>query len=365
MVKVLYITNIPSPYRVDYYNELSKYVDLTVIFEARRAEGVRFNWNDNSIRFNAIFLSHGEINENKVSWSIKRYLKHPYDYVVVTNYYCFTELFSIMYLQRELIAYYLEIDGALLNKETKALYYLKNKIKNKIISKAALCFSPSRASDLYLKNYGAKQTAIIRYPFTSLRSTDILDEPVSDTRKHEARKRVGIIENRIVLSVGQFVHRKGFDVLLKCAGNLGSNIGVYFVGGEPTQEYISLQKSLRLSNVHFIRFQSKERLIDYYQAADVFVLPTRGDTWGLVINEAMANGLPVISTDRCNAALELIDEGKNGFVVPVDDENLLERRIISLLCNDEKRAQFGKQSIEKIQNYTVEKMVESHMRYFT
>lgn len=65
-MKILFITNIPSPYRVDFYNELAKFVDLTVIFEARRAKGIRFSWNDNNIQFKAIFLSEGEIQEKKL-----------------------------------------------------------------------------------------------------------------------------------------------------------------------------------------------------------------------------------------------------------------------------------------------------------
>ena len=50
----------------------------------------------------------------------------------------------------------------------------------------------------------------------------------------------------------------------------------------------------------------------YYQAADMLVFPTREDIWGLVINEAMANGLPTVSTDKCVAALEMIKQGENG-----------------------------------------------------
>ena len=56
-----------------------------------------------------------------------------------------------------------------------------------------------------------------------------------------------------------------------------------------------------LTNVHFVGFKTKEQLEDYYRAADLFVLPTREDIWGLVVAEAMAYGLGVITTNRCNA----------------------------------------------------------------
>ena len=62
-------------------------------------------------------------------------------------------------------------------------------------------------------------------------------------------------------------------------------------------------------------------------AADAFVLPTREDIWGLVINEAMAYGLPVVTTDRCNAGLELIKNNVNGYVVHVDDKGELAKKL--------------------------------------
>ena len=63
--------------------------------------------------------------------------------------------------------------------------------------------------------------------------------------------------------------------------------------------------------MHFIAFQEKEMLEKYYIAADVFILLTRGDVWGLSINEAMANALPVITTDRCIAGIELVEQNGN------------------------------------------------------
>ena len=75
-MKVLFITNIPAPYRIDFYNELGKYVDLTVIFEAKGAEGIRFNWNIDEINnFKAIFLDEGNIKEKRIDWKILKYIK--------------------------------------------------------------------------------------------------------------------------------------------------------------------------------------------------------------------------------------------------------------------------------------------------
>ena len=119
---------------------------------------------------------------------------------------------------------------------------------------------------------------------------------------------------------------------------------------------------LGLSNVHFLSFQKKDRLAQLYQAADMFVLPTREDIWGLVINEALAYGLPTITTDRCVAGLELIEDGVNGYVVPVGDEKALAEKIRAVLSSD--REKMGQAALEKVRPYTLENMAKTHAEIF-
>ena len=106
----------------------------------------------------------------------------------------------------------------------------------------------------------------------------------------------------------------------------------------------------------------KEELVRHYKAADLFVLPTREDIWGLVINEAMAYGLPVITTDRCVAGLELVEEGVNGYIIPVEDEKALAKRIEACFASDYRA--MGDKSLEKVRPYTIENMVKAHLNIF-
>lgn len=92
-----------------------------------------------------------------------------------------------------------------------------------------------------------------------------------------------------------------------------------------------MKKKLKLTNVHFIDFMPKKELADYYRAADIFVLPTREDIWGLVINEAMAYGLPVVTTEKCVAGVEMVCEGHNGYIVPVENTDALKKAILKTL----------------------------------
>ena len=86
-----------------------------------------------------------------------------------------------------------------------------------------------------------------------------------------------------------------------------------------------------LENVHFIGFKTKSELSLYYQAADCVAFPTREDIWGLITNEALAFGVPVVATDRCVSALEMIKNGKNGYIVSVGDDSALAHKIQSAL----------------------------------
>ena len=141
-------------------------------------------------------------------------------------------------------------------------------------------------------------------------------------KKIKLRIKLGLEEEKIVISVGQFIYRKGFDVLIRSAGRLNKNIGIYIIGGEPNDYYLNLKNEYKAENLHFIGFKSKYELAEYYKAADLFVFPTREDIWGLVVNEAMAYGLPVITTNRCISGLELVDS-RNGFIINVNSEEEL------------------------------------------
>ena len=100
-MKILIISNIPSPYRIDFFNELGKHVDLTVVFEARNAKGITFNWNVDSIKnFKVVFLKEGFINEKRINFKILKYIKkNTYDHIIITSYVYLTEMAALLVLK--------------------------------------------------------------------------------------------------------------------------------------------------------------------------------------------------------------------------------------------------------------------------
>lgn len=355
-MKILLLTNVPSPYRVRFFNELGRLCELTVLYQKRVSSERNSKWVAKSENnYKSVFLKGISTGvDNAFCPGVIKYFSKKYDAIIICGYASPTEILAVEWCKIRKIPYILEGDGAFVKSESS----IKEKLKKHLISGGTLFLSTCKEHDNYYIHYGADPTKIRRYLFSSLLKADILSKPVAMNDKKNIRNKLGMKEGQIVLAVGQFIYRKGFDILMHAAKKIDNSVGIYIVGDTPTDEYLSLLQKLKLENVHFVGFKTKTELIEYYQASDVFVLPTREDIWGLVINEAMANGLPIVTTDRCNAGLELVENGINGFVVPVNDKNELKNAIMRVLAA---KSDMGVASIHKISEYTIENMAKQHI----
>jgi len=362
-MKILFLTNIPSPYRVDFFNEIGKYCDLTVLFERKKADNRNDKWlKDKFNNFESIYLSGFKtFDDSSLSFEVLNWLKKDYDLIIIGGYSTPTGILAIKYLNFKGIPFIINSDGGMIKeKENKLKYYFKKHL----ISSASAWLSTGKKTNEYLEYYGANRNMIFEYPFTSIKEKEILKNSVTNNKKLTLKRELNIEEEKIILSVGQFIKRKGFDILLRSAKNLDDKIGIYIIGGKPTQEYLNLKNKLELNNIHFLDFMNKKRLRKYYLLADLFVLPTRRDIWGLVINEAMANGLPIITTNKCVAGLELIENNKNGYIIPINNEKILSNRIKKILKDKTLMKKMNKNNLCKIRNYTIQKMAKKHIEIF-
>ena len=364
-MKVLWLTNIPSPYRVDFFNELGKECELTVLFEKSHSSERDDIWKNYEFKnFKGIILGGKSIGvAEAMSLSVVKYLKKGlYDHIVVTNYFDFTGMLAVFYMRLRGIRYSVEGDGAFAGSGKG----LKEKIKKFVISKAVYCFSTGKEHDKYYLKYGAKKENIIRYPFTSIKQIDLISSRITNDERSLLRKSLEMTEDKIVLSVGRFTYDggygKGYDTLLKAASILPKNVGIYIVGGEPTDEFVKMKCDLSADNVHFIDFKSKEELKKYYLASDLFTLMTRGDAWGLVINEAMSYGLPVITTNKCIAGLELISDDR--CILDPKDVEGLSKITLEILQDPIQSERLSIDNLGIASKYTIETMAKKHIEIF-
>jgi glycosyltransferase involved in cell wall biosynthesis len=125
----------------------------------------------------------------------------------------------------------------------------------------------------------------------------------------------------------------------------------------------NLVDELGARSVHFFGFQNRNRIADYYAISDVLVLPSVRETWGIVINEAMCFGLPVIVSYQVGAGIDLVTDGHNGYRVATDVDSLSRsiKRIADL--TEEERLLMGMKSIETIKEWSHRDLAGSLIQY--
>jgi len=131
------------------------------------------------------------------------------------------------------------------------------------------------------------------------------------------------LPEKYFLCVGRQIPCKNFDMAIKAFKQISvrkEEFDLVFIGsGEESDKLQSLVEESDKNKIHFIPFQSQENLSVIYRNAYCFILPSLSETWGLVVNEAMASGLPVLVSNRCGCADTLVSSGENGFTFSPDN----------------------------------------------
>jgi rhamnosyl/mannosyltransferase len=178
----------------------------------------------------------------------------------------------------------------------------------------------------------------------------LIPAPLSDPR------------SMIVLGLGRLRYYKGFDDLIRAVALTKNVIGVLVGIGPMEAELKMLASELGVSNrMIFAGEVSDDELPLYYQAADVFALPSnsRAEAFGMVILEAMASGLPILSTEIGTATSWINRHGETGFVVPPQQPDALARAIVQLRDDDALRARMGQAArLRVLSEFTQDKMFE-------
>ena len=140
---------------------------------------------------------------------------------------------------------------------------------------------------------------------------------------------------------------------LKSSNLLAQDWGLILVGDGPQrQELTALCAELDANDVYFAGGKSWREVPEFYALADVFVLPSKSEPWGLVVNEAMVCGLPVLVSNHCGSAYDLVQEGRNGFTFdPFNEQELLEK-LSYFVTNSKQLATMGTRSREIITKFS-------------
>ena len=353
-----------APYRTNLFNELGKYCDLTVCFEQKNEQSRNKNWfAEDSQHFETIPLKHWDKKVSRIKFDIlNQFKKKKYDLAIAYEYSTITAILFMIICRLKKIPYLINMDGNFTNPNP-----IKYILKKFLISGASGCLAGGEHAKNYFLYYGALEKNIYLHHFTSLYVSDILGSPLRYQEKRVICEELQLQHfSKVVITVGRFIKSKRIDVLIAAWKPIPDDWVLVIVGeGELEDEYKNQIETLGLKNIKFTGHLEIKKLRQYYLASDLFVLPTELDVWGLVVNEALASGLPVITTDKCIAGLELIVSEFNGFIVSVGDPEQLSKKIKEILLDEEKRSMFSGNALKSISNYTYESVAQSHMAALT
>lgn len=331
-IEIIFVTQNLAPFRIDWLDELTSYFDVQIFYYME--DDLRGNTNPKYMLRKPKKAKYSRISGKNFmarSYNCLQEIRQIYtkESIIILDGYGFKEqMILVMLLRKKGLQYALSIDGIVPGNQKSSL---KQLVKKVIWNNAEFILSTSVHTDRILKEAGVERDRILPHIFTSLYQKDVIAEAMYE-KKEQYKEKMGFKDKFVILSVGKMIPSKGFMNNLVLAKR-NPEVDFVIVGGQPTNEYKAFVEMNKIQNVLFVDFCNKEELKQYYYAADVFFHPTKTDVWGLVINEALAYGLPVVTTDKCVAGISMITENENGFIVPVDDVDLMEKKL-KYLYND-------------------------------
>lgn len=369
--KVVLLTEIISPYRIPVFNEIAKILGdrFMVLFfgesEKRRVwkiyrERIRFR---NEVLPGILFQK-----ENSNPYFLNpavfcRLVKYSPEIVILGGYQHPSSLLTLIYakLFKKNIIIWCESNKY----DQRSYLILKEAYKRWFVRNCDAYIAPGRASVEYLGLLGANPEKV-RIAANAV-DNDYFRQACAKYRDaKEGLKKSKGYPGKLILYVGRLSDQKGvFDLLeaFRIISARSPDSGLLLVGsGDKERRYKDFCLINNLRNVFFEGFIHQEELPFYYAIADVFVLPTHSDPWGLVLNEAMACSLAVISSDAAGAAHDLIVNGENGYIFKNGDIKQIVSCLEDVLGDEEKRIKMGKVSSEIIKDYSPFKCAQGFIR---
>jgi glycosyltransferase involved in cell wall biosynthesis len=174
------------------------------------------------------------------------------------------------------------------------------------------------------------------------------------------KKELGISEpDRVLTYVGKFYDTKDLFLLLEAFIELNApGWHLLFIGNGELETSLK-EAAERSGNIHFLPFQNQSRMPVVYRIGDIFCLPSKGETWGLSVNEAMACSRALLLSDRCGCTIDLLVEGRNGSSFTSGNKKELVEKMKRLTGPDADIAAMGLFSAELIRSWSYNQVISA------
>jgi len=354
--KVALIHNIVSPYRIPVFEGLSNHplIDLTVFYCAKTHKIRKWEIVE-SDKYRYRFLSGITIEFFDFIYHINCdiipiILKKKFDIVIIGGGSDFTT--QIAFLLSKLVGTPIVLWSEGIEDPKGRIGKMASPIFHYIINHSNAIIVPGTISKEYNIRVGATKNKIFIAPNIVNNDYFITQSAYFTQEKERIKKEMKIEGKKVIIFVGRLVRMKGVDHLIRAFDNLTKsteNIALFIVGEGPIRSELQiLSKTSKNQNVYFVGWMDINEIVKYYSIADIFVLPTLNDVWGLVVNEAMCCGLPIITTMAAGCSVDMVFNGENGYIVKTGDSNELADAIKKVIENPTECDRMGKRSLDII-----------------
>ena len=354
MTRVAIVTTEPTPSRVPQLDRLTRRegLELMVFYSAESVQGrswdLALDHPHEILRGPALPLTRLLQHDYPVTPSLWRKLDAGrYECVVVWGWSTFAAQLAIVWARRRQIPYVLFAESHLAEPRRGWVRAVKQVAVPRAIRPAAAWLVSGTLAREHLVHYGADPART--WTFANTVDVEALARRVDELRgrRDELRAAFGLGAEPVVLHAGRLLPVKGVDVLVDAMAQVeGAQL---LVIGDGSERSGLEARAARLGvRARFAGFLTVERLPEAYAAADVFALLSRRETWGVVVTEAAAAGLPLVLTDTVGAARDLVRRGVNGEVVRAGDAAAAAAAIARLTASPELRAKYGSASRELV-----------------
>lgn len=233
----------------------------------------------------------------------------------------------------------------------KDLGFLHNILRRILYPRATgIIAQTQKAKEIFIKQIKNENIKVIGNP---IREIELPENPVKE---------------QVILSIGRLIRTKHFDRLIDIYKNLNrSHWKLIIIGGDPDNEKISHELQQKIDELglkeQVILTGQLKNIEEYLYKAEIFALTSSSEGFPNVIGEAMRTGLPVVAYDCVAGPSDMIEDGKNGFLIPLFDDDLFKNKLLHLIEHKDHRIKMGLYASRSIKKFSSDRICEQFYRF--
>lgn len=340
-MKIAYITNLRAPYRTLQLNEFSKIenVQIKAYYTDKPDDNRRWNTNEpdgfEEIDLKGIKIAgkFGYINNGLLD------IVKNNDLIMLGCYEQPTYILLSILCKLLNKPYILSYDGISTNRLSEKENQIKKAIKSIVINNADYIMGNGIVSKRYFNEvFGYPLDRIYNQYLTV--DSDKINKLYTDRKKYrnEYREKLGISKDeKVLIYSGRLIDIKNVDSVVKAIGKLNKNDLTFLItgGGELEEDLKILSERLGVKTIITGFISNQEELFKHYFAGDSLILPSIYEPWGLIINEAMFTGMPVIVSEICGCSIDLCKNNYNGKIIDPNNIEDISMKIEEVLYSSD------------------------------